>query len=102
MPSPGTAKAAEQLRAETDPVTTRVFLWPSLNVGAKLNYGISRMRESNRTRGNGLQLHQGRSRLDIRENIFMESVVKDWRRMPRKASPSLEGFNRHVAPGDRV
>lgn len=101
MPSPGTAKAAEQLRAERDPVTARVFLRPNLNVGTKLNYGISRMRGSNRTRGNGLQLPQGRFSLDIRENIFMESVVKDWRRMPRE-SPSLEGFKRCVTLGNVV
>lgn len=39
--------------------------------------------------------------MDVRENIFMESVVKDWRRIHRE-SPSLEGFNRCVAPGDMV
>jgi len=61
---------------------------------------------SDRTRGDGLKLGQGRFRLDSGENFFPKRVVRGWPRLPRAVgqSPSLEGFKNHVdvALGDMV
>ena len=81
----------EKRRLQRDPIAAFQYLKGSYK---KAGEGLFTRICSDRKRGNGFKLKDGRFRLDIRKKYFTVRVLRHWNRLPREVTDasSLEVF----------
>jgi len=85
----------QKVRLRGDLITVYSFLMEGNGGGAA---DLLSLATSDRTRGDGKQLHQGKFRLGIRKRFFTERVVSHWNRLPSTAvtTARLSEFREHL------